>query len=174
MLSERLSVNELYKKKVLKKPEAPEFRYLSTPFRLKFSISKLRLAQKSCFSKDKKNNENKSTSLKYSANSGLIIQMLTYQNSVVRKLSPKFNKKLNGSFDNKKNSKSIKTSPKLEISNNTIRQSKSFKSSFKANSIRLNQSSLLNKKHINQILKETPDTRSRGYYNIDQITGWDA
>lgn len=170
MLSERLWVNELYKKKLIKKPEVPEYRYLSTPFRLKFSISKLRLAQKSCFSKDKKINENKSTSQKHSANSGLIIQMLTYQNSIVRKLSPKFNKKLNESFDNKKINKCIKASPKLEISNNTIRQSKSFKST----NTRLNQSSILNKKHIKRILKETPDTRSRFCYNIDQITGWDA
>ncbi|OMJ92268.1 hypothetical protein SteCoe_5040 [Stentor coeruleus] len=173
MLSERLSVNELYKKKPLKKAEAPEFRYL-TPFRLKFSISKLRLAQKSCFSKDKKITENKSMPPKLSANSGLIIQMLTYQNSIVKKLSPKYNQKLNESFDNKKITKSIKTSPRLEIKNNTIRQSKSFKSCFKPSNKKLNQSSILNKKHIKYILEETPESRSGYYYKIDQITGWDT
>jgi archaellum component FlaF (FlaF/FlaG flagellin family) len=166
-----VNVKELYRKKILKKPEAIEIKYL-TPFRLKFTYS--RHSPQSISPKERKFADTKTANSNFTANTGLTIQMLSYPKRKVSEFSPRANKSLNASYGGKQVIRCSKINPLFNSKIVTVAQSKSVNFGLKASKVSLNQSTCITRKNIKLIFNRKSEKRTTLYTKYDCLSGWET
>ncbi|OMJ92960.1 hypothetical protein SteCoe_4181 [Stentor coeruleus] len=166
-----VNVKELYRKKILKKPEAIEIKYL-TPFRLKSTYS--RHSYRSISPKEKKSSEIKASNSNFTANTGLTIQMISYPKSKEIRSSPRVNKSLNVSYGDKPVIRCSKINPLFNSKITTATQSKSVNFGLKTKKVNFNQSTSITRKNIKLIFNRKSEKRNNLYTKYDCLSGWET